>query len=273
MMHVAAFLENIMEGAKAKEISLKEALQKMQEAGLDKIYVGKKSIDQMGESLFELFEELNLPVEGLHGWFDFGHHPEDESYKQFIDCAVKCGASNVLFVPGLINRDEADQYEQQKQNMKTALIKAVAYGEEKGIAVSMENLDGVLAPYCSVEGLNWFMQEVKGLQCSFDTGNFVIYHEDELKALEVFRDKICTLHVKDRSRTRLHEKDGVCTCADGVEVYPSPVGYGFMQIKEILNRLKETGYEGGVIAEMYGCQRDYALEGMIKSVQWLKANV
>lgn len=271
-MHVAAFLENIIDGAKGKGISLKEALKLVQAAGMEKIYVGKGSIEQMGNSLFELFKELELPVEGLHGWFDFGHHPEDEGYKQFIDCAIQCGASNILIVPGLIPEDEEYQREQQKQNMKTGMENAVAYGREKGIAVSMEDFDGLAAPYCTVEGLNWFMQEIDGLQCCFDTGNFVMYHENELKALDVFLGRICSVHVKDRSRTRLHENDGVCLCADGAKLYSSPVGDGFMQIKEILTRLRETGFDGGIIAEMYGCDQTHMLDGIIRSVKWLKEN-
>jgi len=272
-MIVSAFLENIRTGAKALDMPLKEALQKMQAAGMEKIYVGKDSILELGQDLFDLFEELHLPVEGLHGWFDFGHHPEDEGYKQFIDYAVQCGAPNVLIVPGMIRKEEEDQREAQMQNMVTALKKAVAYGKEKGVIVSMEDFDGTMAPFCSVDGLNWYMEQVEGLQCSFDTGNFIVYHEDERQALEVFLDKLCTMHIKDRSREQRHAGDYPCICADGDKFYPSPVGYGVMKIPAILERLKEIGYTGGVIAEMYGCDPQYMLEGMMQSVAWLKANV
>ena len=61
-MIVSAFLENIRTGAKGLDMPLKEALQKMQAAGMEKIYVGKDSILELGQDLFDLFEELHLPV-------------------------------------------------------------------------------------------------------------------------------------------------------------------------------------------------------------------
>lgn len=272
-MYIAAFFENIAEGAKAKGIPLREALEQVRDAGMEKIYIGTGSIESMGEPLFQLLEEMQLPVEGLHGWCNCKEQPDDGKYKDFVDYAVRCGAPNILIVPGMITPEEEDRREEILQNMKVAMTKAVAYGKEKGIIVSMENFDGMTAPYNSVQGLNWFMQEVDGLQCSFDTGNFVVYHEDELQALEVFLDKICTLHVKDRSKTRLQENDRAFTCADGVELFSAPVGSGFMQIKEIINRLKETGYDGGLIAELYGCDAENMLDRILQSVRWLKENI
>jgi sugar phosphate isomerase/epimerase len=68
------------------------------------------------------------------------------------------------------------------------------------IAVSMEDFDGLEAPYCTIAGLNDFLTDVPGLACSFDTGNFIMYQENELEAFQLFRDKICTVHLKDRRK-------------------------------------------------------------------------
>ena len=266
-MIVSAFFENILTGARAKGIPVEEALRQMQRAGLDTVYVGRDSLAEFGDNLFDMLASINLPVEGLHGWFDFAGNPEAENWKEFIDTAARCGAKHVLFVPGL------DGSEERLANMVSVLRKAVAYGKEKGIAVTMENLDQLTAPYNRKEGLNWFFSQVEGLQCCFDTGNFVIYHENELELLEDFLDNLCTMHMKDRSKEKLHPNDDSCRCADGAVVYPAPVGDGYMQIPAILERLKSAGYQGALIAELDGYDGEFMLEGMRKSVSWLRAHV
>ena len=276
-MQIAAFFENILQGALAEKLTLREALKRMQDAGMENLYVGTMGIEWakragVEEDVFETCKELGIGIEGMHGFFDFGHHPEDESYRDFIDLAAEHGAGNVLIVPGMIPDDEQARRGEMLQNMKSVLIKAVAYGREKGVAVSMEDIDGMQAPFNCIDGLDWFMQEVEGLQCSFDTGNFVMFSEDELEAFERFRDKICTMHVKDRGTVKLHEGDRVVVCADGTELYPVAVGYGNIRIKEMFTRLKAQGYDGGLIAEIFNCDGDYMLDSIAKSIEWIKAN-
>jgi len=266
-MVISAFFENIRTGADAKDLPVTEALRKMQAAGLDTVYVGRDSLEEYGESLPDILKTLDIPVEGLHGWFDFAENPDGEDWKAFIDTAARWGAKHVLFVPGLNGTEE------RKQNMVSALRKAVDYGREKGIAVTMENLDQLLAPYNSAEGLRWFLSQVEGLQCCFDTGNFVIHQEDELRLLEDFLPDLGSVHIKDRSREKLHPEDGACVCADGSAVYPAPVGDGYIQIQAILERLKEVRYRGALIAELYGCDPEYMLEGMLRSVSWLRSHI
>ena len=265
-MKVSAFFENILTGARAKKISGEDALRRMQAAGLDTVYVGRDSIWEFGEDLLELLKSIGLPVEGLHGWFDFAGNPDGEEWKAFIDTAARWGAKHVLFVPGLNGTEE------RKCNMVSVLRKAVAYGREMGITVTMENLDQLTAPYNSAEGLNWFFSRVEGLQCCFDTGNFVIHQENALQLLEEFLPNLCTVHIKDRSKERLHMGDSACACADGSFVYPAPVGDGYIQILNILGRLKEIGYNGALIAELYGYDPAFMLEGILKSVSWLSTH-
>ena len=59
-------------------------------------------------------------------------------------------------------------------------------------------------------------------------------------------------------------------CADGEELYAVPVGDGFIQLKEILAQLKESGYDGGLIVELYGYYAKDMLEGLLRSVKWVK---
>lgn len=137
------------------------------------------------------------------------------------------------------------------------------------IAVSMEDFDGLEAPYCTIAGLNDFLTDVPGLACSFDTGNFIMYQENELEAFQLFRDKICTVHLKDRRKEAKYPDDKAKICADGSLSYAAETGRGYIHIKEILDLLKEQNYPGNVIVELYDYSPEHMLEGIGESVSWV----
>lgn len=268
-MKIAAFYENILEGAQKSGITDREALIKLYEQGMRAIYISYDSLRADKERLISLFREIGLEVEGLHGHFDLGQDPNNEGYMDMIRLAKQAGANKVLIVPGMILPGEENRREEKLQNMRYALTRAVACGSQEGIIVTMENFDGITAPYNSVDGLWWFLDHVPGLMCTFDTGNFIMFHEDEIAAFHLFRDRICALHIKDRSKTAIGVGDIPKQCADGSCVFPAPVGSGYIQIREILSCLVRDGYQGNLIAELY----DYGdtLEGVMESVSWLNA--
>ena len=241
-MKIAAFFENIMDGADTNQISLRDALTELKQDGLELLYLSIFSLREKEEEIVSLIQDLGLGIEGIYGFYDLGHCPEDESWKEMIDAAKRLGASNVLIVPGMVSSEEEADKDTLIRNMKTALKKAVGYGQEKGVAVSMEDFDGLEAPYCTIAGLAEFLKDVPGLACSFDTGNFIMYHEDELEAFRLFRDRICTVHLKDRRKEARFPDDKAKACADGSLRYAAETGYGYIRMKEILEMLKEQNY-------------------------------
>ena len=273
-MRIAAFYDDISVGAKASGITVEAAVRGLMQEGLELIYLSGFVLDKKREMVETMLKETGVEVEGAYMFYDFGHKPEDRSFEKLIDDMASLGGTNVLLVPGFLSaKDSEEEQKRQLDNMVTALKAAVAYGQSKSIAVSMEDMDGIDAPYCSVEGLDFFMQAVPGLACSFDTGNFVIHHEDEFAALERFRDRLCTIHLKDRSYNRHFEDERATVCADGAEVFPEVVGAGFIRMEEILNRLKERGYQGNVIAELCCYSPGSMLEGLAASLRWLKERI
>lgn len=270
-MKIAAVYENILEGAQKSGVTDRAALITLYEQGMRAIYISYDSLRSDKERLLSLFRETGMEVEGLHGFFDLGTDPVSDGCLDMIRLAKEAGASNVLIVPGMISPEDENQRAEKLQNMKAALSKAVAYGEQEGITVSMEDFDGLSAPYNSVEGLKWFLDHVPGLMCTFDTGNFIMFHEDEVAAFHLFRERICALHIKDRSATPISNADRPKQCADGSFVYPAPVGSGYIKIREILTCLVQDGYPGNVIAELY--DYDDMLNGVIQSVNWLNTTL
>lgn len=249
-------------------LDMKTALARLKQDGMEKVYFSYDTLkNDTDEKIMKMLQELELEVEGLYGFFRFDRDPLDDSYQGMIDMAVKIKAGNVLFVPGFITKDDKQEEKQLLENMWTGLKKAVQYGKKQGVAVSIEDFDGLDAPYCRVNGVAEFLKNVPGLQFSFDTGNFVMYHEDEEEAFELFKDKICTVHLKDRGRDNEHP---FVICADGEKLCTVPVGDGFIHIKEIISKLKQQGYDGGLIAEMYGHSAENMYDGIRKSVKWIR---
>ena len=267
-MKISAFYENIIEGAMNDGIDMKAALAQLKQDGMEKVYFSYDTLkNDTDEKIIKMIQELELGVEGLYGFVRFDRFPMDDSYQDMIDLAVKLNAGNILLVPGFITGGDKGKEKQILENMWTGLKNAVQYGKHQGIAVSIEDFDGLDAPYCRIDGVTEFLKNVPGLQFSFDTGNFVMYHEDEVEAFELFKDKICTVHLKDRG---YGEEQPVVICADGEKVCTVPVGDGFIHIKEILLNLKQLGYDGGLIAEMYGHAAENMYDGIRKSVKWIR---
>ncbi len=272
-MKIAVFYENAAEGADACGIPVRDALAGLQQAGMELLYLSIYSMREKEEEILPLTGSLGLGIEGLYGFYDLGHCPEDESWREMIDAAKRVGAANVLIVPGMIPAGEEAERETLIRNMKNALSRAVNYGREAGVAVSMEDFDGLEAPFCTIAGLADFLNDVPGLKCSFDTGNFVMYHDDELEAFHLFRDRLCTVHLKDRRTEARFPDDRAKACADGSLCYPAATGSGYIRMKEILDLLKEQQYPGNVIIELFDYSPQHMLEGLRESVSWTMGQV
>ncbi len=267
-MKVAAFYENIAEGAKYEQISTKEAVLKLISDGLDLLYISSRTLDINRKEVEEILSETGIGVEGVYGFFDLGHNPQDRSYEKMILDAVHLRANNVLIVPGMI--EDGDEGGAVTANMIEGMKKAVEFGAQYGIAVSMEDFDGLKAPYCTIEGLAEFMDSVPGLLCSFDTGNFIMYGQDEMSAFQLFRDKLCTIHLKDRKKAAEYSDENYKVCHDGSKRYAAPAGAGYIKIKEILEKLIHQGFGGNGIVELYDYSPSHMLQGISDSVKWVK---
>ena len=264
---IAVFYENIHEGIRATGQRTEDVLASLRDAGMELLYLTPESWIRDRHELAGIMEKLDLGIEGMHAFCDFPVEPGSFRYRELIDLAVEAGAGNLLFVPGMFSTGNTRR---DLENIVAGMRNAVAYGRERNLPVLMEDYDGLLAPYNSIAGLQYFMDRVEGLECAFDTGNFVMFHEDELEAFDLFADKIRTVHLKDRSMDRRHEGDSPCCCADGKPVYACPVGSGMIRMAEILKRLKQRQYGGNVIVELYACDTRYVLQDAADSIRWLR---
>ena len=269
-MKIAVFYENILEGARASGQNAADALKTLREEGMELIYLSPDSWKRDRDTLRPLLDQLDMGVEGMHGWCDFPGGDGEERVREMVDLAAEAGAGNLLVIPGMLKTGNTLT---ALEDMVAGMRKAVRYGREKGVPVLMEDFDGLLSPYNSIQGLDRFMKAVEGLGCAFDTGNFVMFHEDELAAFELFADAIRTVHLKDRAAERPHPGGYANVCADLKPAYSCALGSGSVRIREILWRLKERAYAGNVIVELYGDDPEYMLDDIVSSIRWVKSAI
>ena len=106
---------------------------------------------------------------------------------------------------------------------------------------------------------------IPGLYCCFDTGNLVLHAEDEVDAFRQLSDKVCAMHLKDRSKQPGFPDTIVKICANGDIVYPAPVGSGFIRIGEILDMAEDMP----LIVELYDYSLEHMLDGLRESLDWV----
>ncbi len=269
-MKIAAFYENIYDGVRAAGLSMEDTLASLREEGMERLYISVESWKRDRRELQGILGRQRIELEGMHGFCDFPGQPDTGEYRDMIDIAADSGARHLLFVPGMLSTGNTLR---DLRSITEGMRRAVAYGQTKNLPILMEDYDGLLSPYNCIAGLDRFMRQVEGLECAFDTGNFVIFHEDELAAFDLFAPRIRTLHLKDRCGAPRHAGDIPLRCADGKLTYCCTVGSGDIRMAQILEKLKQMNYPGNVIAELYCVDHNEVLEDLRQSVRWLKGHV
>ncbi len=252
---IAAFYENIVSGSEASKISVTDAVSNLMDHGLEALYILDNSLKYRADEVHAVLKATGIAVAGLHAWIDFSSDPSNQSFRFLIDEAVRLKTDNVLIVPGM----------ESAKNIVHGMQKAVYYGDAMNIRVCMEPLDRLDAPYCTLEGLEYFLSNIPGLYCCFDTGNLVLHAEDEVEAFRQLSDKVCAMHLKDRSRQSRYSDTIAKICANGDIVYPAPVGSGFIRIGEILDMAEDMP----LIVELYDYSLEHMLDGLRESLDWV----
>lgn len=252
---IAAFYENIRTGAVHDSVSMVDAVSGLRKSGLLGIYVSYDSTVQYADELAEVLEKTGAEITGLHAWVNF----DKTDAHEVIDQAVRLGTDHVLLVPVCAGNDT--------ETLIAGMRNAVAYGEKNGVRIYMEDLDQADSPYNSAAGLQFFLDQVPGLRCCFDTGNLIMHREDEVQAFRHLQSRICALHLKDRAMTPANADDVGKKILDGSNRYPVPVGKGYIQIPEILAIAGDLP----MIVELYDYSPSHMLEGIRSSIQQIMA--
>lgn len=249
------FLEHIFEGAKQQGISTEKMLTYAGNAGYEGLECDLWRLSDKVETK-KLFEACGLSVSSVYNMYDLGH--EDmvaarEKIYPHLETAAFFGADKVLAVAGFIR--EEDNFHIVRGRMAENLSFMCEAAEKYGITVTLEDFDDKAAPYSDSDGLLWFMENVKGLRFTFDTGNFAYCLENAGDAYLKLRKYVSHVHLKDRSWDSLRANaDNTNGMADlsGRIMYPCEAGGGFIGIETLVKRLLADGYNGSFSIEHFG---------------------
>lgn len=106
--------------------------------------------------------------------------------------------------------------------------------------------------------LNLVPSEMLGV--NFDTGNVTLFGTDPLEMLDAMIDKVMHVHLKDIGRETLEKYRGETAIPAG-----TTIGEGVVPIKEIVNRLKKSGFDGELSVECGGLDR------LKKSIEYVRS--
>jgi len=171
--------------------------------------------------------------------------------KQALRDAKRYGATSVLFVAAVVNKDVtyADAYKRSQEEIR----KAIPSAEELGVKIAIENVWNhfLLSPLEAARYVDEFNSPWVGWH--FDVGNVITYGWPE-QWIRVLGKRIQKLHIKEFSREKAN-KEGLWK---GFDV---PFLKGDNNWPAVMKALDDIGYDGWGIAEQPGAD---SAEGLKK---------
>jgi hexulose-6-phosphate isomerase len=193
---------------------------------------------------------LTIPsVCGAHHWAKPLSHPDSkvraeglEALKQCLRDAKRYGASSVLLVPGVVNKEisYADAYTRSQAEIR----KAIPLAEELGVKIAIENVWNhfLLSPLEAARYVDEFGSPAVGWH--FDVGNVINYGWPE-QWIRVLGKRIQKFHIKEFSRKK-RDTQGLYK---GFDV---PLLEGDDNWPAVMKAVDEIGYQGWVMTEQPG---------------------
>ena len=264
-MKVSIFLAHLNQLTEQKNCSLTAALKEAKKSGIDYLEIDHKSVAGKEAELKNLMDGIGLETGGLNAWFDFGHQKQPDLIESALDTAEQLKAAHIMALPGFMQPE--DDQAAFMARLAEGLNELVGAAAKRGLSVTMEDCDMETAPYGRMEALSALLGQVPGLGCAFDTGNFLFFGEDVLKAYDLLEKRIAHVHMKDVAFAPLRGEKGK-TALNGRQLYPAPVGSGELPMAEIVRRLYERGYDGLFAIEHFDAGDQLLF--MRRSARWLK---
>ena len=229
--------------------SVLEKMKAIKEAGFE----GTEMMSHMDqEEVLRARDEIGLVIPSVCGakhWDKPFSHPDPkvreeglEALKQTLRDGKRYGATSVLLVPAVVNKDVS--YADAYARSQTEIRKAVPLAEELGVKIAIENVwnQFLLSPLEAARYIDEFNSPAVGWH--FDVGNIVNFGWPE-HWISVLGKRIQKLHIKEFSRKK-RDSEGLWK---GFNV-------GFLEGDNnwpaIMKALDQISYDGWGIAEQGG---------------------
>ena len=245
--------------------SVLERMQAVKAAGFDTIEMASH-LDQA--EVLKARDAVGLPVVSVCGakhWSQPLSSPDAKvreagfaALEQTLRDAKAYGATSILLVPGVVNKDVSfdDCWQRSIEQIK----RAIPLARELGVTISIENVwnNFITTEDKAVK----YLDEINSPQVAwhFDVGNIIRYG-DPIEWIKALGKRITRVHVKEYSRDR------AMRAGDVWKGFGAPLLEGANNWPGIMKALDETGYTGPLITEQGGSLEDLskALDRIIAS--------
>jgi hexulose-6-phosphate isomerase len=182
--------------------------------------------------------------------------------KQSLRDAQRYGASSVLLVPGVVNKEVS--YAEAYARSQAEIRKALPLAEELGVKIAIENVWNhfLLSPLEAARYVDEFNSPWVGWH--FDAGNILNYGWPE-QWIRILNKRILKVHIKEFSRKRRDDqglwKGFDVGLLEGDNDWPA-----------IMKALDEIGYQGWIIAEQGGADSPDGLKKIAQAMDRILAS-
>jgi sugar phosphate isomerase/epimerase len=139
---------------------------------------------------------------------------------------------------------------EKAQRALTAIRKTATYAQTHGVTLTVEpfGIPNSLTSYISQ--IEWLLERIPELRCTFDYGNFYLNRQDISLAYDKLAQKSVHVHCKDYLTSPAVEDQDYSHAKIAV-----PVGEGNAPTERVVRRLLANGYNGYFTVEHLGCPR------------------
>ena len=264
-MKLTVFYDHINQAMRQTGKSLKELAGELTAVGISGVEMDYGEFAKRPRRLCAKLNRAGLPVSCVYAFFDWGNSGQGLDYKKVIRLLARCGISHMLAIPGFV--EQGVSRDGCRARMAQTLGACCRYAAGYGITVGMEDFDDARATFARAEELQWYLEQVPELSCTFDTGNFLYSEEDALQAWELLQERVGYVHCKDRDFAVKAGEEPKRTIG-GRAMYSAAVGSGVIPMEELVRRIRKSGYDGVFAIEHFGSQSMYT--DMLSSASWLR---
>ncbi len=241
--------KGIMWGTVGVKGSLLEKMKATKEAGFEGVEM-MSHMDQ--EEVLRARDATGLAIPSVCGRDHWGKplsHPDPkvraeglEALNQTLRDAKRYGASSVLLVPAVVNKEVA--YDDAYARSQAEIRKAIPLAEELGVKIAIENVwnQFLLSPLEAARYVDEFNSPAVGWH--FDAGNILNYGWPE-QWIRILGPRILKLHIKEFSRKK-RDSEGLWKGFD-VKLMEGDVNWS-----EVMKAVHDVSYSGWAITEQGG---------------------
>ena len=260
--------KGIMWGTVGVKGSILEKMKAVKAAGFDGVEMNSH-MDQ--DEVMRARDEVGLSIPsvcGAYHWSKPLSHPDPkvraeglEALKQTLRDAKRYGASSVLLVPAVVNKEVsyADAYTRSQAEIR----KALPLAEELGVKIACEDVWNhfLLSPLEAARYVDEFNSPAVGWH--FDVGNIINYGWPE-QWVRILGKRIQKFHIKEFSRKK-RDNEGLWKGFDvklleGDNDWPA-----------VMKAVDEIGYNGWMITEQGGGDSPEGLHDLVERLEKILA--